>query len=378
MSSGNYRKEKDCLNCGHHVEEHYCTHCGQPNIELKEPFWAFIGHSIGHYFHFDSKFLHTLIPLMTKPGQLTLDYLAGKRARYIHPVSLYIFVSIVYFLIVPHSLEEHKSPSAGDSTAVKTIPVLKTDTTQHAAFGNAVEIAAKKKVNRLLKEAYDKDAFDKLSRSAQQVYLDSIKKVYTAHPSDSLDNVIDGLKEVVKDGRNSNYADYRAYQKTLPAAKRDNWFIKSSKRASFYFKAKEAKEGKLNIDEEVKKYEPKQYFLLMPLLAFFIMLNFRKNKIYYIDHLVFTVHGMTAFFIVSIVAQPLKKYVFGLDSFASSMISLTVLVGVFWYLYTGLKLFYNRSTRLTVRKTITVVILYSFALFLSREVIEAIIIYLIK
>ena len=378
MSSGNYRKEKDCLNCGHHVEEHYCSHCGQPNIELKEPFWAFIGHSIGHYFHFDSKFFHTLIPLMTKPGQLTLDYLAGKRARYIHPVSLYIFVSIVYFLIVPHALERHKSDLA-DSTAAKPIPVLKIDSAANRAdFGDAIETATKKKVNRLVKEAQDKEAFNKLSTSAQIVYLDSIKKVYAVHPSDSLENVIDELKEVVKDGRNGNYKDYRAYQKTLPPAKRDNWFINSSKRVAFYFKIKDAKEAKLNLKEEVKKYQPKQYFLLMPLLAFFIMLNFRKNKIYYIDHLVFTIHGMTAFFIVSIVAQPLKKYVFGLDSFASSMISMTVLVGVFWYLYTGLKLFYNRSTRLTIRKTITVVILYSFALFLARTAIEAIIIYVIK
>jgi len=98
------------------TKKKYCTQCGQPNLELKEPFRGFISHSIGHYFHFDSKFFHTLIPLLTKPGQLTLDYLAGKRARYIHPFSLYIFVSIVYFLIAPHALDyrHHQKNAAAE------------------------------------------------------------------------------------------------------------------------------------------------------------------------------------------------------------------------------------------------------------------------
>ncbi|RZL57690.1 MAG: DUF3667 domain-containing protein [Pedobacter sp.] len=109
MSAGKYRKEHNCLNCGFHVESHYCSSCGQPNLELKESFWGFISHSIAHYFHFDNKFFQTLTPLLTKPGQVTLDYLAGKRARYINPVSMYIFVSIVYFLIAYSP--EHKSKS---------------------------------------------------------------------------------------------------------------------------------------------------------------------------------------------------------------------------------------------------------------------------
>src|SRR5690606_6686623 len=109
------------------VEKHYCSDCGQPNLELKENFWQFISHSIAHYFHFDNKFFQTLVPLLTKPGQVTLDYLAGKRARYINPISMYIFVSIVYFIVVPNKLEHKKeavefhssNKDTGKSTAEK-------------------------------------------------------------------------------------------------------------------------------------------------------------------------------------------------------------------------------------------------------------------
>src|SRR5688572_15746593 len=132
MSTGKYRKEHNCLNCGQNVEKHYCSNCGQANLELKENFWQFISHSIAHYFHFDNKFFQTLSPLLTKPGEVTLDYLAGKRARYINPVSMYIFVSIVYFIVVPNKLEhkaeavEFHSSASKDSTKSKTEALKKT------------------------------------------------------------------------------------------------------------------------------------------------------------------------------------------------------------------------------------------------------------
>jgi hypothetical protein len=56
MSSDNLRKEKDCLNCGHWVEEIFCPRCGQKNIELKEPALKMIVHAVADYFHFEHTF----------------------------------------------------------------------------------------------------------------------------------------------------------------------------------------------------------------------------------------------------------------------------------------------------------------------------------
>ncbi len=100
MSSLKLRKEKNCLNCGHTVEESYCTHCGQENIELKENAWHMIVHAVADYFHFEHKFFGTLKPLLFKPGKLTAEYVAGKRASFLHPIKLYIFISIVFFIVV--------------------------------------------------------------------------------------------------------------------------------------------------------------------------------------------------------------------------------------------------------------------------------------
>jgi len=99
MSHKTYRTDKNCLNCGAFVEQKFCPNCGQENLELKESFFHMVGHVIGDFFHFDSKFFRSFIPLFTKPGFLTNEYWSGRRAHYIHPLRLFFFVTIVMVII---------------------------------------------------------------------------------------------------------------------------------------------------------------------------------------------------------------------------------------------------------------------------------------
>jgi len=63
-----------------------------------ETFWGLVAHFVGHYFHYDSKFWKTLKALWFSPGKLTTAYWKKQRMRYIPPVSLYIFISAVFFI----------------------------------------------------------------------------------------------------------------------------------------------------------------------------------------------------------------------------------------------------------------------------------------
>lgn len=375
MSAGKYRKEHNCLNCGRHVEKHYCSDCGQPNLELKENFWQFITHSIAHYFHFDNKFFQTLKPLLTQPGQVTLDYLAGKRARYINPVNMYIFVSIVYFLVVPHALEKNEEyeytteQTAGKDKLQRHRDINKElDKDLTGVIPNVAKEAIKDEISKI--------EFKKLTYIEQKQFIDSLVLQNEKTKSRSMDKIIRNLKAINTVRGDSTYESYLARQKSLPQDEQDNWFEKQVKKKEITISSK-TNHGEFNLKAELKKYQPKQYFLLMPLLAFFIMLNFRKNHIYYLDHLIFTVHGMTAFFIISIVTQPLKKYVFGLDSTISEIIGLAVFAGIVWYLYKGLKLFYNRTHKVTIRKTITLMFLYYISLSLTEWLLTLFITYVL-
>ena len=87
-----------CPNCGYQASGNYCAQCGQETHLHADSFRALIMHFAGHYFHYDSKFWKTMKTLYASPGKLTKEYWEGKRARAIPPVSLYIFLSAVYFI----------------------------------------------------------------------------------------------------------------------------------------------------------------------------------------------------------------------------------------------------------------------------------------
>ncbi|MBE5321563.1 DUF3667 domain-containing protein [Pedobacter sp. MR2016-19] len=361
MSAGKYRKEHNCLNCGSHVESHYCSNCGQPNLELKESFWGFISHSIAHYFHFDNKFFQTLTPLLTKPGQVTLDYLAGKRARYINPVSMYIFVSIVYFLVAyspEHSTNNDEHIDTKTRVQQKaTLDTVNSKLEKAGILGKAPGIANKVKAE--IKEDLDRSTFKTLGFKEQAIVLVDLKKQQKANKSDSLEKVIKRFSTIHNDRNDSTYDAYLSRQNTLPLIERDNWFKRMATKRSISIGQKSEV-----IQETLEHNRPKQYFLLMPLLALFIMWNFRKNHIYYLDHLIFTIHGMTAYFIVSIFTKPFMKYIFGEDSIISNLIGLAIIVWICWYMFNALKIFYQRKK--VIGKMIMIFILYAIAFKLTE------------
>jgi hypothetical protein len=103
MSHKIYRKETNCLNCGAEVTGKFCPNCGQENLETKENFFHLAGHFISDYFHYDSKFFRSLVPLFTKPGFLTREYWDGKRVHYIHPLRLFFFITILFIIVTTYA-----------------------------------------------------------------------------------------------------------------------------------------------------------------------------------------------------------------------------------------------------------------------------------
>ncbi len=120
-----YRVENNCLNCSELVTGKFCSECGQENIEVRENFWSLLTHSVSHYFHFDNKFFNSFIPLITKPGYLTNEYNAGRRVSHLPPVTMYLFISFIFFLFVlPHQNWEAQSYKVLDQGREKELFTL--------------------------------------------------------------------------------------------------------------------------------------------------------------------------------------------------------------------------------------------------------------
>ncbi len=59
-----------------------------------------LGEAIEEAFGIDSRIVHTARLFLLQPGQLTRDYLGGRRQRYTSPLKLYLVTSAVFFLVL--------------------------------------------------------------------------------------------------------------------------------------------------------------------------------------------------------------------------------------------------------------------------------------
>ena len=88
-----------CANCGSLLSGRYCSACGQRADTGAHTIGHFIGEAAEVLTHADSRLWRTLWPLLARPGFLTREYLAGRRARYLQPFRLYLITSVLFFVL---------------------------------------------------------------------------------------------------------------------------------------------------------------------------------------------------------------------------------------------------------------------------------------
>lgn len=87
-----------CANCGTIYTGHFCPQCGQKAHIHRS--LAAIGHDIMHgVLHLDGKLWETLPLLTFKPGHLTRRYIAGERAKFVSPMSMFLFTVFAMFAV---------------------------------------------------------------------------------------------------------------------------------------------------------------------------------------------------------------------------------------------------------------------------------------
>jgi len=89
-----------CENCGSPLYGEHCFHCGQPTKGLVRHFSSILGDFFDTVLNIDSRVIRTIGPLLVRPGYLSLEYFAGRRVRYVTPMRLFLFMSLVAFFAV--------------------------------------------------------------------------------------------------------------------------------------------------------------------------------------------------------------------------------------------------------------------------------------
>jgi hypothetical protein len=134
-----------CHNCGAIVDYHYCAVCGQETKLHVPSAGEFLHEFITHYVALEGKLWQSLWLLLRKPGMLTAEYLAGRRARYIQPLRLYLTFSVLFFALFKWGGYEVASSEQPPPSVERHIPAAKRSDASEMA---GVEILVTDKINR--------------------------------------------------------------------------------------------------------------------------------------------------------------------------------------------------------------------------------------
>jgi hypothetical protein len=93
---GGHTHEGACLNCGTALVGPHCHRCGQ-RAHVHRTISAFVHDLLHGVLHFEGKTWRTLPLLAWRPGRLTREYIEGRRASYVSPIALFLFVVFLTF-----------------------------------------------------------------------------------------------------------------------------------------------------------------------------------------------------------------------------------------------------------------------------------------
>jgi hypothetical protein len=124
----------NCPECAAPLVGEYCHRCGEKlpdahDLTMKH----FFHHGLHELTHFDSKIFRTVKALLFRPGLLTVEYLAGRRKRYVLPLRLFLVIFALNFFLYTRP-----------GVALYDVRFI-TSTPQSKPFANALERGAAKR-----------------------------------------------------------------------------------------------------------------------------------------------------------------------------------------------------------------------------------------
>lgn len=330
MSHQPERKEKDCLNCGAEVQGRYCGVCGQENIVTQQNFWSLGKHFIYDLFHFDGKFFDTLKYLITKPGRVPKEYVAGRRISYLDPIRMYLFTSALFFLVFftfnTVNVNGGKNWS-GRLSAAERLAVAK-------------DLRAKESGGSL--DSFERKAIDMLLDSTQRIYIQKADSTDT-------DSIIhfngDAYTFTPKERTPTAIAD--------SALKEKNWLKRLFMRkfTDIENRYDDGNDALRMLMEQFVHRIPYMLFLSLPFFALILKLLYMRRKgFYYHEHIIFTLYHYIFSFLLMLLLLGVAKLADWLESSLLGFVVFAIIIYEMIYLYKGMRNFYGQSRGKTILK----------------------------
>lgn len=256
-------KADHCLNCGRLLDNYnFCPDCGQENKPQQLSMKILAEDFLSNYFAFDSKLGRSFHHFFLRPGYLTRRYNEGKRVCYVHPLRLYLVISVFFFFLLSYLLSINMEEASLQR-------ITADDSAQISAIrnqGDSVERAELKELQHqnpgLLSPS------DSVSLAENEAEAMGFKKILGWLKNEELtdDMVMDSLSIYTE---TKSEASFRL-------------FIHQSRRVV-------QKDLDVFVPYVLKNL-PLMMFLLLPVFALYLKMLFRNKPNLYIQHIIHALH----------------------------------------------------------------------------------------
>jgi hypothetical protein len=357
LSHSKERHEKICLNCNAELVGRYCHTCGQENIEPKETVWSLISHFFYDITHFDGKFFGTTRYLITRPGFLPKEYIEGRRARYLHPIRMYVFSSAVFFIFFYSLFTFNMTERAEDKALTEKAEEAKLtlDSAKNTALSGAKDKADSAVIDRAFIIAVQ--PYLKTLESDTAGTTDAFKKKYMKKKEkwEKKQKNRYNLNLVNPDGTYKTVGEYDSVQRSRPAGNRDNWIERQAKHREIALNARYNGDQTAMWKDLLVKFThtfPYLLFVSLPLYALYLRLLYRRQKrqFPYVTHAIFLIYLYIFTFIDLLLYFGIVKIREALDWNWLGFLEAAILLYGVWYAYKAMRKFYGQGRGKTFLK----------------------------
>jgi len=322
MSESKSSRES-CQNCGTELTGLYCSACGQKSTDVLLSFRKFVSHALGEIVSIDARILHTLRYLFLKPGFLTLEYFAGRRARYIPPIKLYLSASFFLFFTLAYTATNwfiFKDTSASSPASDADIPPsVIVDTTA--------------------------TLFD--STGTLRLPSDTLLSVLQSAGMDSTGVIGDTNNPETETDDTDQEDEHPLLQRITGGLSR-------------------AMDPDSSFKSEVRELLPAMMFFLLPVFALLLKLLYVRRKRLYIQHFIFSLHFHAFAFLFIFVAILVNAVS---SNRIDYIVDGTAQLGLLLYLFLSMHRAYGQSRRKTFVKLLLLLMHYSAAVGIALIVV---------
>jgi hypothetical protein len=360
-----------CRNCGTPLTGKFCMECGQKNHTYVAPLWNVLHDFAATHFGFDTKFFHSIVPLLVRPGFLSREYCLGHEERYVKPFRLYLFTSIVFFFLAAIFWPQLTSLGASDGNVTMNGKAMTATGPDQKQTRDETRGQIQSALQQIDAQPGD-PAAKSFAKSILQAQITDMDK-----PGKAPASVTVAAKAAASAALASRHYSYGYGPKppvTAPSAgsgtdglvQVDTSDLKDADQNRFVRALMAMKDHKDEFKKQLGQNLPKMMFILMPLIAIFLKLFYIGSKRYLTEHFVFTLHYHCALFVVLLFVMLCNSLAHHFI-WATSLKSAGTIAGWYMaiYMFLALRFFYKQGWAMTTLKFFMLVFSYIIAFALT-------------